>query len=75
MGKAAEEKVRVAIVKSTDRGAGFSKAVELLGDIDLAEKEVYLKCNYNSPIHTLQRRILRRSGRQTTLLKLREVKG
>jgi uncharacterized protein (DUF362 family) len=49
MGKAAGEKVRVAIVKSTDRGAGFSKAVELLGDIDLAEKEVYLKCNYNSP--------------------------
>jgi len=49
MGKAAEAKVPVAIVKGSDRRAGFPKAVALLGDMDFAEKEVCLKCNYNSP--------------------------
>lgn len=47
--KAATERVPVAIVKSTDRRAGFSRAAALLGNIDFAEKDVYLKGNYNSP--------------------------
>ncbi len=39
----------VSIVKTADRSAGIRKALELLGEIRFEGKEVYLKCNYNSP--------------------------
>ncbi len=48
IGRSDEGKVPVAIVKTSDRRLGFQKAVELLGGISFLEKEVYLKCNYNS---------------------------
>jgi uncharacterized protein (DUF362 family) len=41
--------VPVAIVKCSDRKQGIHKAVSLLGEMSFAGKEVYLKCNYNSP--------------------------
>jgi uncharacterized protein (DUF362 family) len=39
----------VAIVKTVDRQYGIRKAVELIGGIHLGDRDVYLKCNYNSP--------------------------
>lgn len=48
---AAEEtrKAAVAIVKTANRQSGIPKAVELLGETSFKEKDVYLKCSYNSP--------------------------
>jgi uncharacterized protein (DUF362 family) len=39
----------VAIVKTVDRQHGIRKAIELLGGKSFWDKEVYLKCSYNSP--------------------------
>lgn len=39
----------VAIVRTSDRAAGIAKAVAMLGTIDFAGQEVYLKASYNSP--------------------------
>ena len=41
--------VPVAIVKTDNREQGIPKAVALLGEFSYKEKNVYLKCNYNSP--------------------------
>jgi uncharacterized protein (DUF362 family) len=48
-GAAEDLRAPVAIVKTADRKAGIRKAVELLGETSFDGKEVYLKCNYNSP--------------------------
>jgi uncharacterized protein (DUF362 family) len=42
------KKVPVAIVKTTNRQSGISKAVELLGGANIKGKNIYLKCSYNS---------------------------
>jgi uncharacterized protein (DUF362 family) len=47
--KKEEPIVSVAIVKTTDRESGIPRAVGLLGDINFAANDVYLKCSYNSP--------------------------
>ena len=47
--EAAAGKTPVSIVKTADRESGIRKAVELLGDTGFEEKEVLLKCSYNSP--------------------------
>lgn len=45
----AANKSLVAIVKTSDRRYGIPKAVALLGGVDVQNKDVYLKGNYNSP--------------------------
>jgi uncharacterized protein (DUF362 family) len=49
-GRRAQEEVRsaVSLVRSKDRVAGLSSAFELLGKMDFAGKDLYLKANYNS---------------------------
>jgi uncharacterized protein (DUF362 family) len=42
-------KVPVAIVKTEDRKQGIRRAVALLGEVSYKGRDVYLKCNYNSP--------------------------
>ncbi|MDR0311704.1 MAG: DUF362 domain-containing protein [Acidobacteriota bacterium] len=44
-----KDAVRVAIVKTANRGEGVARAVALLGEMDFSGKDVYLKCSYNSP--------------------------
>jgi uncharacterized protein (DUF362 family) len=39
----------VAVVKASDRRYGISKALALLGGLDVQNKDVYLKGNFNSP--------------------------
>ena len=39
----------VAVVKSSDRRYGITKALALLGGLNVQHKDVYLKGNYNSP--------------------------
>lgn len=41
--------IPVSIVKTRNRGMGIRKAVDLLEPLRLRGREVYLKCNYNSP--------------------------
>jgi uncharacterized protein (DUF362 family) len=45
----AAKKSLVAIAKASDRRYGIPKAVALLGGVDVQNKDVYLKGNYNSP--------------------------
>lgn len=42
-------KTAVALVKTADRRQGIQKAIQILGAPELQGKDVYLKCNYNSP--------------------------
>jgi uncharacterized protein (DUF362 family) len=41
--------VPVSIVKTDNRAQGIPRAIVLLGEFSFKGKDVYLKCNYNSP--------------------------
>jgi uncharacterized protein (DUF362 family) len=49
MDSANDRSASVAIVKTTDRKTGIPRAAAMLEEASFSEKDVYLKCNYNSP--------------------------
>jgi uncharacterized protein (DUF362 family) len=45
---AAASSARVAFVKTTDRGAGVVRAIDLLGSVSIKGKDLFIKPNFNS---------------------------